>query len=124
MSDHADHAVAEHDLTDLYVFRMPGDPGRTILIMNADPDVTPGAPSRARRFDPDASYDFMIDTDGDATTDNAFHITFSDDDAGHQKATVVRVAGSDVAIGSGDGQTVLHNAPASSVTESRITVQK
>jgi hypothetical protein len=46
MSDHGDHAVAEHDLTDLYVFRKPGDPAKTILVMNMDPDVGPGVPPR------------------------------------------------------------------------------
>jgi len=66
MSDHGDHAVAEHDLTDLYVFRKPGDPAKTILVMNMNPDVEPGVPPRARPLDPDASYDFMIDADGDA----------------------------------------------------------
>lgn len=123
MSDHGDHAIAEHDLTDLYVFRKPGDIAKTILVMNVDPDIGPGGPTRVRRFDPDASYDFMIDTDGDALTDNAFHITFSNDDAGHQMATVRRVPGGDFASRGGDWQAVLHDAPASSATESRTTVQ-
>jgi hypothetical protein len=65
----------------------------------------------------------MIDTDGDAVADNAFHITFSNDDAGHQMATVRRVAGGDVASSSGDGESILDDALASSATESRITVQ-
>ena len=85
MSDHGDHAVAAHDLTDLYVFRKPGDPAKTILVMDVDPDVGPGEPPpRARPFDPDARYDFMIDADGDAVPDSAFRITFSNDDAGRQ----------------------------------------
>jgi Domain of unknown function (DUF4331) len=91
--------------------------------MNMHPDVGPGVPPRARPFDPDASYDFMIDTDGDAVADHAFHITFSNGDAGHQMATVRRVAGGDLASSSGDGHAILHDAPASSATESRITVQ-
>ncbi len=33
MPDHGDHAVGKHDLTDLYVFRKPGDPAKTILVM-------------------------------------------------------------------------------------------
>src|SRR5215469_4260578 len=55
-------------------------PSKTILVMNVDPDVGPGVPPRARPFDRDASYDFMIDTDGDAVADSAFRITFSNDD--------------------------------------------
>jgi hypothetical protein len=125
MSDHGDHAVAEHDLTDLYVFRKPGDPAKTILIMNMYPDVDPGVlPPRARPFGPDASCDFMIDADGDAVADSAFRITFSKDDARHQTATVRRLTGGDVASSSGDGQTFLHDAPVSPATEPRITVQE
>ena len=98
MSDHGDHAVAEHDLTDLYVFRKPGDPARTILVMDVDPDVVPGVPPpRAQPFDPGARYDFMIDADGDAVPDSVFRITFSNDDAGRQAGTVRRLAGGDVA---------------------------
>jgi hypothetical protein len=52
MSDHGDHAVAEHDLTDLYVFREPGDPAKTILFMNMDPDVGPGVPPRGTAIRP------------------------------------------------------------------------
>lgn len=67
MSGHGDHAVGEHDLTDLYVFRKPGDPAKTILVMGVNPDVVPGVPPpRAQPFDPGARYDFMIDADGDA----------------------------------------------------------
>lgn len=77
MSDHGDHAVGEHDLTDLYVFRKPGDPAKTILVMGMNPDVVPGVPPpQAQPFDPDARYDFMIDADGDAVPDSAFRITF------------------------------------------------
>jgi hypothetical protein len=89
-----------------------------------DPDVDPGVPPRAARpFDPDASYDFMIDADGDAVADSAFRITFSNDDAGHQTATVRRVTGGDVASSSGGGPPLLHDAPVSPATEPRITVQ-
>ncbi|HKF34224.1 MAG TPA: DUF4331 family protein, partial [Jatrophihabitantaceae bacterium] len=92
MSDHGDHAVGEHDLADLYVFRKPDDPAKTILVMDVDPDVVPGVPpSQARPFDPGARYDFMIDADGDAVPDSAFRITFSNDDAGRQTGTVRRL---------------------------------
>ena len=124
MSDHGDHAVAEHDLTDLYVFRKPDDSVKTILIMDVNPDVDPGEPPpQAQPFDPDASYDFMIDADGDAVADSAFRITFSKDDARYQTATVRRVTGGDIASSSGDGPSVLHHAPVSPATEPLITVE-
>ena len=124
MSDHGDHAVGAHDLTDLYVFRKPGDPGKTILVMGLNPDVVPGVPPpRAQPYDPAARYDFIIDADGDAVPDSAFRITFSNDDAGRQTGTVRRLAGGDVAISSGDGPTVLHDAPVSPATEPLITAE-
>src|SRR5215467_5969604 len=124
MSDHGDHAVAAHDLTDLYVFRKPGDLAKTIRVMDVDPDVVPGEPPpRARPFDPVARYDFMIDADGDAAPDSAFRITFSNNDAGRQTGTVRRLAGGDAASSSGDGATVLHDAPVSPATEPLIAVE-
>jgi hypothetical protein len=124
MSDHGDHAVAAHDLTDLYVFRKPGDPAKTILAMGMNPDVVPGVPPpRARPFDPDARYDFMIDADGDAVPDSAFRITFSTDGAGRQTGTVRRLAGGDAASSSADGPAVLRDAPVSPAAEPLITVE-
>jgi hypothetical protein len=38
MSDHGDRAVDKHDLTDVYVFRKPGAPAKTILVMDVDPE--------------------------------------------------------------------------------------
>lgn len=124
MSDHGDHAVGKHDLTDLYVFRKPGDPAKTILVMGMNPDVVPGVPPpRAQPFDPDARYDFMIDADGDAVPDSAFRITFSNDDAGRQAGAVRRLAGGDVASNSGDEPAVLCGALVSPATEPLITVE-
>jgi hypothetical protein len=59
MSDHGDHAVGKHDLTDLYVFRKPGDPAKTILVMDVDSAVLDGeVPPLAQPFDPDANLRF------------------------------------------------------------------
>jgi hypothetical protein len=123
MSDHGDHAVGKHDLADLYVFRKPGDPAKTILVMDVDPDVLDReVPPLAQPFDPDATYDFMIDADGDAVPDSAFRITFSTDGAGRQTGTVRRLAGGDAATSGGDGPTVLSDAPVSPAAEPLVTV--
>src|SRR5690349_21818901 len=61
------------NITDLYVFRKPGDEHKTILIMN----VNPMPPKLADAFDPTALYEFRIDTNGDAVADIAFRVTFS-----------------------------------------------
>jgi hypothetical protein len=72
------------DITDLFVFQKPGDPTRSILILN----VYPEAPDRGAAFDPDASYELKIDTNGDAEADVAFHVLFTPAEAGRQTATV------------------------------------
>jgi hypothetical protein len=52
------------DLCDLYAFGVPGDPSRTVLILNANPN--------ADALHPDAIYRLNIDSDGDYLTDIAF----------------------------------------------------
>ena len=62
---------ARLDLTDLFVFAAPGNPGQTVLIMDSNPFT------QGDGFHPDAVYRFNIDTDGDAHADVAFSFTFS-----------------------------------------------
>ncbi|MFG1616044.1 DUF4331 family protein [Nonomuraea wenchangensis] len=57
------------DLCDLYAFTAPGDPSRTVLILNANPN--------ADALHPDAVYRLNIDSDGDYLTDVAFSWVFS-----------------------------------------------
>ncbi len=59
---------ARLDLTDLYAFPKPGDPDKSILIMNLHPSVglNPPGPTTAEPFAPEARYELKIDTDGDA----------------------------------------------------------
>lgn len=46
------HGDARLDFTDLYAFPKPGDPGKSILVMNAHPSfgVNPPGPTSARRL--------------------------------------------------------------------------
>jgi hypothetical protein len=96
MSNHFSAANLKHpgddarlDLTDLFVFASPGNPGRTVLIMNSNPF------SKGNGFHPDAVYRFNIDNDGDALADAAFSFTFSPYDNGRQTATAYYATGSD-----------------------------
>lgn len=57
------------DLCDLYAFGAPGDPSRTVLILNANPN--------ADAMHPDAVYRLNIDNDGDYLTDSAISWVFS-----------------------------------------------
>src|SRR5262249_57036121 len=55
---------ARLDMTDLYAFPKPGDPGKSILIFNVHPSVgvNPPGPTTAEPFAPGALYDISIDT--------------------------------------------------------------
>ena len=96
MSNHFSAANLKHpgddarlDLTDLFVFASPGNPGWTVLIMNSNPF------SKGNGFHPNAVYRFNIDNDGDALADAAFSFTFSEPEDGRQTATAYYATGSD-----------------------------
>jgi hypothetical protein len=78
---------ARVDITDHYAFQKPGDPHRTILILN----VNPLAPSHADEFRHDAVYETLVDTDGDARPEIAFRYRFTRKENGQQFARVARV---------------------------------
>ncbi|RLU79733.1 hypothetical protein CTZ27_36505 [Streptomyces griseocarneus] len=78
---------ARLDMTDLFVFTVPGD--RTVLIMN----VNPVAPTGGAAFHPDAVYRINVDTDGDHQADVAFSFVFSQSENGRQTVTVHRAEG-------------------------------
>jgi hypothetical protein len=126
MADHLDapglmspDGNAKTDITDIYAFQKPGDPDKSILIMN----VNPLAPTLAQSFEHEGAYLLKIDTDGDARAEIAFRITFSAVDDGKQWATVRRVWGSeaDRDEGGDNGEVVISHAPVSFGHEAHIT---
>jgi hypothetical protein len=75
------------DITDHYAFQKAGDHSRTVLIFN----VNPLAPSHNIDFRPDAVYETLVDTDGDAIPNIAFRYRFTPlTHDGQQFATVTR----------------------------------
>ena len=70
---------ARLDYTDLFAFPKPGDPSKSILIMDVHPSVgvTPPGPTTAEPFAPEALYEIKIDTDGDAVADIAYQVRFA-----------------------------------------------
>ena len=105
------------DITDLYIFQKPGDPSKSILILNVHPE----APTHANTFDPQASYEFKIDTNGDFEAEIAFHTLFTNVDDGQQTASLYRATGA-AARGAGPvGETIMQHAPVSFTHETRIT---
>jgi hypothetical protein len=117
------HGDARLDLTDLYAFPKPGDPGRSILIMNVHPSVavSPPGPTTAEPFAHEAVYEIRIDTDGDLVADIAYRVLFSSFEAGEQTATLRRAEGAQAAGIGDDGQTIIERAPVSIDGEARVT---
>jgi hypothetical protein len=96
---------ARLDLTDLFVFAAPDNPGRTVLIMNANPFTN------GNGFHPDAVYRFNIDNDGDALADVAFSFTFSEPTDGQQTATAHYATGADAQTREPRGEVLIEATP-------------
>ena len=89
MSDHFDTEDARTDITDLYIFPAPSGDDRSVVIL----DINPDASALEVSFDPAASYEIKIDTDGDLEADVAFHVLFGGSPDGQGTATVYRATG-------------------------------
>jgi hypothetical protein len=89
VSDHFDTDDSRTDLTDLYVFPSASDSDRMVLIL----DINPDASALEVCFDPSASYEIKIDTDGDLEADLAFHVLFAASADGDATANVYRATG-------------------------------
>ncbi len=107
------------DITDVYAFLKPGDPSKSILIL----DVNPLAPLLAGAFNDQAVYELNVDTNGDAVADRSFRIRFSEVEAGSQTATVHLAVGDRAASLNDGGPAIIAGAPVSLGHEPHITVR-
>jgi hypothetical protein len=117
------HGDARLDLTDLYAFPKPGDPGKSILIINVHPDtaVNPPGPTTDEPFATEAIYELKIDTDGDSVADIAYRVRFSSSEGGAQTAILRRVEAAEAA-GTGDsGPIILEGAKVSTGPDAQVT---
>lgn len=74
------------DITDVYVFQSPSNPDNTVLVMNVNPLA---GVLNDGTFRSGASYEFNIDSNGDAKEDLIYKVTFSDvDEDGNQWVTL------------------------------------
>lgn len=97
---------ARSHFTDLFAFQKPGDPRKTILIVNVNPVLG----TTDSDINPESIYEIRIDGDGDAVADSVLRIRFSGA-AGDQKATVT-LASVSTAIDKPDGgEPVIKDAP-------------
>jgi Domain of unknown function (DUF4331) len=115
MSDHFDAVDHRTDITDLYVFPA-ADRDRLVFVLCCNPE--PAADELM--FDPEASYELKVDTDGDALADVTFSVVFSRMDG--RSAAIVHRATGHVAQGAGPGGAVIvANAPVSVDDQALIT---
>jgi hypothetical protein len=123
MSDHTDAPDSKShpqvDITDLFAFQKPGDPIRSIFILNVNPEAS----AQARAFDPEASYELKIDTDADAQPEIAFHVIFSPFRGADQTATVYRATGNSACDAGPVGDVIIHNAPVSLDAQVQVTAE-
>jgi len=113
---------ARLDFTDLFAFPKPGEPGKSILIMNVHPSlgVNPPGPTTAEPFAPAALYEIRIDTDGDAVADIAYQVRFTSAKGGQTAALRRLEAGQ--AAGTGEaGQVIVERAPVSMGRKTHVT---
>jgi hypothetical protein len=115
MSNHFSAANLQHpgddarlDLTDLFLFAAPDNPGRTVLIMDSNPFT------KGDGFHPDAVYRFNIDNDGDALPDVAFSFTFSEPEDGRQTATAYCATGGEARTREPRGERLVEATPVGS----------
>jgi Domain of unknown function (DUF4331) len=109
------------DLTDLYAFPKPGDPGRSILIMNVHPSVglNPKGPTTSEPFATQARYELKIDTNGDAVADISYEVRFASVEGGKQTATLRRVEGAQAGSGT-DGKIIVEGLQVSTGREPHV----
>src|SRR5215831_8109100 len=114
---------ARLDMTDLYAFPKPGDPGKSILILNVHPSVAvnPPGPTTKEPFAPGALYEFKVDTNGDAIADVAYSVQFVSSKDGEQTATLRRIQGERATGACDDGEVLVEGAPVSVGREALVT---
>jgi len=124
MADHLDapglmspDANPKTDITDVYVFQKPGDPHKSILILN----VNPLAPTLANEFESNGLYELKIDTDADALAEVVFRFAFTPVSNGQQWATVRRAVGQQALRDENSGEVIIENAPVSFGSKALIT---
>ena len=114
---------ARLDMTDLYAFPKPGDPGKSILILNVHPSFRLDSPEPTTKepFAPGALYEIKIDTNGDAIADICYSVQFSSSEHGKQTATMRGVQGVPAAGVCSEGEVLFAGAPVSAAMEALVT---
>src|SRR5437016_12524346 len=106
---------ARLDMTDLYAFTKPGDPDKSIMILNVHPSfrLDSPKPTTTEPFKPGALYEIKIDTNGDAVADICYSVQFASSGDGRQAATVRRIEGARASGAGEHGEVIVERAPVS-----------
>jgi hypothetical protein len=114
---------ARLDMTDLYAFPKPGDPAKSIIVLNVHPSFRLDSPEPTTKepFAPGALYEVKVDTDGDAVADLAYSVQFSSSGGGKQTATMRRIQGVRAAGVGEEGEVIVQQAPVSVGREALMT---
>jgi hypothetical protein len=115
---------ARLDMTDLYAFPKPGDPDKSILVLNVHPSfrLDSPEPTTPEPFAPGALYEVKVDTDGDAVADLAYSVQFASSSDGKQTATMRRNQGPRAAGVCSEGEVLVAGAPVSVGQEALVTI--
>ena len=78
---------ARLDMTDLYAFLKPGDPSKSIIVLNVHPSfaLSSPAPTTNEPFKAGALYEIKIDTNGDAIADICYSVQFASSENGRKQ---------------------------------------
>ena len=100
---------ARLDMTDLYAFLKPGDPSKSIIVLNVHPSFRLDSPEPTTKepFKPGTLYEFKVDTSADAVADLGCSVQFVSSGDGKQTATVRRLQGKQAAGMGDDGEVVV-----------------
>jgi len=114
---------ARLDFTDLYAFPKPGDPGKSILIVDVHPSVSvdPPGPTTVEPFAPEALYELKIDTNGDVVADITYQLRVTSSAGGAQTATLRRLEGAQAAKTTEGGEVIVDGVPVSTGREAHVT---
>jgi hypothetical protein len=110
-------------MSDLFAFPKPGDPAKSILIMDVHPSfgIAPDGVTTTEPFAAEAMYELRIDTDGDYATDIAYRVRFSLDVGQNMTASLRRADGGEASGMGQAGLLILDGAPVSMGADAQIS---
>ncbi|MGZ4942334.1 MAG: DUF4331 family protein, partial [Halobacteriota archaeon] len=113
---------ARLDFSDLFAFPKPGDPSKSIVIMDVHPSfgLNPPGPTTAEPFAPEGLYELRVDTNGDFVADIAYRARFFRSGDNAMTATVRRAEGTEAAGRGEEGKVIFQGAPVSMGREAQI----